>query len=55
MCYERYERRRREAEESREVWWDFARTTPVRDPEPRDDVSEAEPTEAREAVTSPER
>ena len=55
MCYERYERRRREAEESREMWRDFARTTPVRDPAPPDEVSEPEPTEAREAVTSPER
>ncbi len=55
MCYERYERRRREAEESPEMWRDFAQTAPVRDPEPRDEVSEAEPTEAREAVTSPER
>jgi hypothetical protein len=55
MCHERYERRRRAAEESREMWRDFARTTPVRDPEPPDEVTEPEPTEAREAVTSPER
>jgi hypothetical protein len=55
MCYDRYERRRREAEESREMWRDFARATPVGDPEPRDDVSEPEPTEAREEATSRER
>jgi hypothetical protein len=55
MCYERYERRRREADESREMWRDFARTTPVRDPEPADEVSEPETTEAREATTAPER
>jgi hypothetical protein len=37
------------------MWRDPARTTPVRDAEPRDDVNHAEPTEAREAVTRPER
>ena len=55
MCYERWERRRREADESREMWRDFSRTTPVREPEPPDEVTEREPTEARETVTAPER
>jgi hypothetical protein len=55
MCYERYERRRREADESREMWWDFARTQWVGDPEPPGEVTEPEPTEAREAVPTPER
>ena len=55
MCYGRYERRRREAEESREMWRDFGRTEPVRDPEPRAEDAEREPTEAFEPVTAPER
>jgi hypothetical protein len=50
MCYERYERRRRrEADESRAMWHDFDRTTPISDPEPREvtepEVAEAEPAE----------
>jgi hypothetical protein len=55
MCHEWYERRRREADESREMWRDFGRTEPVRDPEARDEVTEGEPTEVREAVVAPER
>jgi hypothetical protein len=34
MCYERYLRRRREDEESRALWQDFERTTPISEPEP---------------------
>jgi hypothetical protein len=52
MCHEWYERRRREADESREMWRDFARTQAVRDPEPPDEVTEPEPTEARRTVTT---
>ena len=55
MCHEWYERRRRDAEESREMWRDFERTRLIRDPEPVDEMSEEEPTEVREAVASPER
>ena len=55
MCYGMYERRRREAEASREMWRDFERTEWVRDPEPRDEEPDREPTEAREPVTTVER
>jgi hypothetical protein len=55
MCYERHLWRRRQADESQEMWQDFVRTEPVRDPEPRTEVTEPEPTEAREAVAAPER
>jgi len=55
MCHERYLRRRREAEESREIWQDFARTRPVDDPEPPGEPAEPEPTELREAIATPER
>ena len=34
---------------------DFARTTPVRDPEPPDELSEPDPTEAHEATATSER
>ena len=52
MCYERYLRRRREAEESQGMWQDFERTRPIADPEPPPDVTEPEPTEAHEEITS---
>jgi hypothetical protein len=55
MCYERYLRRRREADESREIWQDFERTRPVGDPEPREEVTDPEPTEARETTGVTER
>jgi hypothetical protein len=55
MCHERYRRRRREVEESREIWQDFARTRPVEDPEPPDEAAEPEATEVREAIATPER
>jgi hypothetical protein len=55
MCYERYERRRRESDESRAMWDDFARTEPLTDPEPPAEASEREPTEAREQVAAPNR
>jgi hypothetical protein len=36
MCYEKYlfRRHRREDEESREIWQEFDRTTPISEPEP---------------------
>ncbi len=52
MCYERYLRRRQEADESREIWRDFARTTPIREPEPPEEATEPEPTRLREAITT---
>jgi hypothetical protein len=55
MCYERYLRRRREDEESRAIWQDFERTTPISDPEP-DEVEETERSEPdREELTASER
>ena len=51
MCYEPYLRRLcQEAEESRAIWQEFDRTTPISDPEPRD-IPEAEPTERERAET----
>jgi hypothetical protein len=54
MCHERWMRRReQEAQEAREVWLDFERTTPIADREP--DVEKPEPTTAEapeEAVTA---
>jgi hypothetical protein len=55
MCYERYLRRHREADESWEMWRDFERTRRVSDPEPREEVTEPEQTEAREKVGNTER
>ena len=55
MCYERYLRRRREADESQSVWQEFERTRPIADPEPAPDVTAPEPSEASEEVAVPER
>jgi hypothetical protein len=58
MCHERYMRRwrRREAEESRGIWQEFERTTPISDPEPPE-VTEPDVTEPERAeeVTASER
>ena len=54
MCYERYLRRRREADESHELWRDFNETRSVDDPQPRE-VTEPERAEAREEVGSADR
>jgi hypothetical protein len=54
MCYERYLRRRREAEESQEMWRDFTETRPIDDPEPRE-VTEPERAEAPDEVASADR
>jgi hypothetical protein len=55
MCNERYLRRRREADESREIWQEFVETRPIEDPVAPDDVTEPEPTEVREATATPRR
>jgi hypothetical protein len=57
MCHERYLRRRREADESREIWRDFESTQPVGDPEaPQPEAAtEQEATEASEAIAISER
>ena len=55
MCSERDERRRRERDENRAMWDDFARAEPLTDPEPAADAGEPEPTEAREEVATPNR
>jgi hypothetical protein len=54
MCNERYLRRRREADESREIWQDFMRTQPGEDPEPPGEVTDPDPPEVREAIATPE-
>jgi hypothetical protein len=50
MCYERYLRRRREDEESRAIWQDFERTTPISEPEPAEveEPERSEPDRAEE-------
>jgi hypothetical protein len=55
MCHELYRRRGRESDESRAIWQDFERTRLVGDREPREEVSEPKPTEAREEVALSER
>jgi hypothetical protein len=55
MCYERYQRRRREEdEESHAIWQEFERTTPISDPEPRE-VTEPERPEPERAKAVSER
>ena len=55
MCYERYQwRRRREEEESSEIWEEFERTTSISEPEPRE-VAEPEPAEPERATAIFER
>ena len=55
MCHERYLRRRCEADESREMWQDFARVQPVDEPQPPDEITERELTKEREAIATPTR
>jgi hypothetical protein len=55
MCHERLLRRRREADESREVWRDFESTQPVGDPKAPEAVTEPELAEAGEAIAVSER
>jgi hypothetical protein len=54
MCYERYRRRRREDEESREIWLDFERTTPISEPEAPEvaEPERSEPERAEELTAS---
>ena len=54
MCYERYLRRRREDEESRAIWQDFDRTTPISEPEPAEveEAERSEPDHAEELTAS---
>ena len=54
MCHERYLRRRREAEESHEIWQDFARTRPVDDGQPPDEAAEPESSDVSEAIATRE-
>ena len=54
MCYERYLRRRQEADESREMWRDFDRTQPVEVRDPAPEATAPEPEEVHEAVSTPE-
>jgi hypothetical protein len=55
MCYERYQRRHRAADESQSMWQDFERTRPIADPEPPAEVTPPEPTEAHEEIAVTER
>jgi len=58
MCHERHLwPRRNKAEERDELWQDFDRTRLIADTdaEPRTDVAEAEPAEAREEITTSHR
>ena len=55
MCYERYLRRRREADESQEMWHDFEQTRPVAEPDEPPKVTEPEHTEAQEEIAIAER
>jgi hypothetical protein len=49
MCHERWMRRReKEAEESREIWQDFERTTPIGEPQRPDERPEPERADAPE-------
>jgi hypothetical protein len=56
MCHERFLRRRTDkSEESRELWRDFERTSPVADSDPRAETADAERAEVEEQVTTLER
>ena len=55
MCYERHLRRRREADESREIWQDFEQTRPVADPARPPEVTEPERSDVREEIAIAER
>jgi hypothetical protein len=55
MCYERYLRRRREANESHDMWRDFEHAGPVADPDRPPEVTEPERTEAQEQIATAER
>ena len=50
MCNERSLRRRREADESHEMWHNFEQTRPVADPDGPPEVTDSERTEAQEEI-----
>jgi hypothetical protein len=52
---ERHLGRRREEDESREIWHDFEQTRPVADPDRPPEVTEPEPTDVREEIAIAER
>ena len=55
MCYERWLRRRHEAEESQTMWQDFERTRPIDDPYSPPEVTLPDPAEAQEEIAVSER
>jgi hypothetical protein len=56
MCHERWLRRReREAQDAREVWLDFERTSPVADPDPPTERPDPTRVEAEEEVVTADR
>jgi hypothetical protein len=55
MCHEWMWRRQREAEESREVWADFERSTPVAEPQAAPEQPEPARAEGDEEVVAAER
>jgi hypothetical protein len=55
MCYERYPQRRREADESHEMWHDFEHTRPVADPDAPPEVTDPERPDAQKEVAIAER
>jgi hypothetical protein len=55
MCHERYPRRRREADESHEMWHDFEQTRAVADADRPPEVTEPERTDVQEEIAIAER
>ena len=57
MCHERWMWRRRQtqADESREMWAEFDRVTPLAEPDLPEEGPEPAPAEAREEVSAPDR
>jgi hypothetical protein len=57
MCHDgwMWRRRRQQAEESREMWDDFERTTPLADREREEERPEPERAEAREEIVTTDR
>jgi hypothetical protein len=57
MCHDgwMWRRRRQQAEESREMWEDFERTTPLADREREEERPEPERAEAREEIVTTDR
>jgi hypothetical protein len=56
MCHERWLRRReRDAEDVRDVWLDFERTTPVADPDPPEERPQPARADADEEIVTADR